>query len=137
MRINRKSACLLSILCVLLLGICFDYVEPDSFLACASSCDQKSALDMSAFHSMRRSLPSKAYVPKNQNYGESVLSLSQTPRRSLNRPGRSLALAALLTAICSPQPTFLHLADVYRDFHEIRSNIIIISYIHHQDGKKA
>ena len=92
---------------------------------------------MPAFCSLRRSLPSKAYVPKKLSYGERGLSLSQTPRRSLSRPGRSLAIAALLAAFCSPQSTFLRSADACTDFHEIRSNIVIISYIHNQDGKKA
>lgn len=135
MRRNRKTVYLLSILCVLLWGMCFDSIGADSFSMCASSHGLES--DMPALHSLRRSLPSKAYVPKKLSYGERVLSLSQTPRRNLNRPGRSLALAALLTAFCSPQPAFLRPADACMDFHEIRSNIVIISYIHNQDGKKA
>lgn len=136
MRLCRKSVFLLSILCILLLGMCFDSVDPDSFLAFSSSYDQESPFALPTLQ--HRSLPTEqAYAPKALCYGETVLAPAQTLRRNFSRPGRSLALVALLTSFLSLQPDFFHEIDAYMDFHQIHSNIVIISYIHRQDGKKA
>ncbi len=136
MRLCRKSVSLFWILCMLLLGMCLDSVEPDSFLACSSSYQQESPFALPTLQ--HRSLPTEqAYAPKALRYGETVLAPAQTLRRSFSRLGRSLALVALLTSFLSLQPDFFHAVDAYMDFHQIRSNIVIISYIHRQDGKKA
>lgn len=138
MRLNRKPVYLLSIICVLLFGVCFDSVEADSFLAYASSCEDGIPIDAPALHPQRRNLPAEqVYAPKAQNPGETFLIPCQTARRNASRPGRTFVFSTLLTDSLSPRAASLHLADVYVEFHEISSHTAIISYIHRQDGEKA
>ena len=138
MRLNRKPIYLLSIICVLLFGVCFDSVEADSFLACPSSCEDGVPLDAPALHPQRRNLPAEqAYAPKALNQGETFLVPCQAARRNASRPGRTFLFSALLTDSFSPQAASLHMADAYVEFHEISSHTAIISYIHRQDGEKA
>lgn len=138
MRLNRKPVYLLSIICVLLFGVCFDSAEADSFLACPSACEDGINCSAPAFHPQRRNSPAEqAYAPKALNQGEAFFLPCQTAPRRIWRPGRSLIFAALQADSLFPRTASFHMGDVYLEFHEISSHTAIISYIHRQDGEKA
>lgn len=138
MRLNRKPVYLLSIICVLLFGVCFDNIEADSFLACLSSCEDGIICGAPVLHPQRRNPPAEqAYAPKALNQGEAFLVPCRAMPRNASRPGRSLIFAALPADSLFSQAASLHMADVYVEFHEISSHTAIISYIHRQDGEKA
>ena len=144
MRLYRKPACLIWILCFLLFGMCFDSVGADSFSACHSlsayppSCEGGSLSGSAALHAQRRNPPvEQAYAPKAMGHGDSVLGPCQAMRRSPSRPGRGLVFAALSESSVSQGGTSARRADSPVGFHEVASNTVIISYIHRQDGEKA
>lgn len=131
--------CFLLIISLLLCGMCFETVQTDSSFVCSTfdKClsDTSTA---SALRSSSKTFPSEqVYTPEALGQREIAAGIRQSARRSILKLGRG-SYCALWTAVITPQPFSAALRSrALTVMHAVRSNAIILVYIHHQDGKKS
>lgn len=141
-REKRSAICFLLILSMLFFGMCFDYAQADSFLACqeesASQAGHSYAHPVPGLRFAASSVPSeKAYVPKTFQTGRTILAPRPSVRRAGARMCRCAGFALIAVDVLPRLFPPASGSDSHSIFREIISNTIIMTYIHSQDGQKS
>lgn len=131
-RKQHKSICFILILSMLFLGMCFEDIEADSFLASQLVSQTESTLRST----QNTSLSKQVYM--DESIGKPVgNSVQLNVRRNNSRTGRSTDISLLSADILLQ--TFPHTSIVLSAIHgsASHSTSVIVDYIHLKDGKKA
>lgn len=131
--------CFLLVISLLLCGMCFETIQTDSSFVCSTSDKYpNSTPPASTLRSPSKAFPSEqVYSPETLGQREVAAGIRQSARRSIVKMGRG-NYYTLWTAVIIPQ-SFSAASINYNHtaMHAVRSNTIILGYIHHQDGKKS
>lgn len=139
-RTPKRTIGLFVLVCLLLLGVCLENVQTDSLSACISLdlSGSLSAHPESVITSAQKTSPVRQFVPgKSSSTPEAVVntrrSFGKTYRR-LNRLGYDFLCTfhALLQ-----NNSFIHSFFTHGVSFNLPNHIIIIRYIHLQDGQKS
>lgn len=142
MRINRtqKNVCILLFTFILLLGMCFDNVQVDSFFSCTTYeiADEHSTQTLPALESSHNvSFLNQICSEVTLGQPTSAAIQQQVIRRSFStRTGKGYRFAYLLLYILPLLFSSLLILEAYAFMPDIRKSSIIIRYIQHKDGKK-
>lgn len=135
-----KKLCILLLTFLLLLGMCFDRVQADSFFSCIASetaanasAQRQPALESSYAVSFLNSLYSEVILGRPA----SAVIQEQTLRRSFCiRTSREHSFAYLFVYLLPLLFTSILIYKAYSFMPDIRKSFIVIRYIQHKDGKK-
>lgn len=132
MQMKRRNnfICFLLAITMLISGMCFNSAKADSLFSCKNSVNSTSTI-----HSFDN-LWSHPEVRTEEISGVRILTSSI---KSENRSGAHTRLDCHLNSVeILSQNFFCYSTAVADDFYsEIRSNTVIINYIHQKDGKKS
>ncbi len=135
----QSHICFLLIISLLLCGMCFDNVQTDSSFVCSTFCETMSDADsMFDLLSFQHAFSAEQiYSQKIPEQREISAIIRQSVRINIIKMGRR-NYHALWTAAIFPHYLFCILMyHANTAIHAVRSNTIILGYIHHKDGKKS
>lgn len=131
----QKSICFLLIICLLFLGMCSERVQADSSFSCS---DETAFHTDSSLRSVEKSiLTDQLYVQETLTRESGITGLRQAVRRVFARTYRGAALSLILADILPPISHIITASNDCELSAEPSSNTIIVSFIHHKDGKKS
>lgn len=126
------------VISLLLLGMCPDMIQADSSFSCVAEDEQNFPIHSATIHSVSStSIDEQLYVRELLAEQEYISVIRDTARRINPRSFRnggyfvSILLSLLLLISC------ILIFCSHEIIQQVISNVIIISYIHHQDGQKA
>lgn len=131
--------CFLLIISLLLYGMCFETIQTDSSFVCSTFDKCLSGTNTaSALRSSSKAFPSEQVcTPEVPGQREIAAGIRQSARRSILKLGRG-SYYALWTGVITLQPFLAALHSYsFAAMHAVRSNAVILVYIHRQDGKKS
>lgn len=132
---QKRSICFLSMICILFLGMCFENVQTDSSFSYSS---ENTAHTASTFRSARHATLTNSFYKQGTLTNEDcVTNLRQAVRRTFTRANKSAALNLILVDILPQISPIIYTSSDCQLTPEPFSNTIIVSYIHHKDGKKS
>lgn len=143
MQIKRpqKNVCILLITFILLIGMCFDRVQTDSYLpyTALEASDEISDITTALLQDTHNtSFSNQIYSETNLGRQASSFSHNQVTRRCFNtKEGKGNRFAFFWLHLLPLLLSSILISDAYEFQPDIRNTSIIIQYIHHKDGKKS
>lgn len=139
-KLPKRTIGLFALMCLLLLGICFESIQTDSLSVYASAdlSDSLSAHPESAITCAQKSFPIRQFIPEKTSGSQPAV---VNTRRSIGKAGSRLNRVRfdfLYTVQALFQNNFsLHTYINHGISFHFPNHIIIIHYIHLQDGQKS
>ena len=130
---QKKSICVLLIISMLFLGMCFESVQAGSSFSCESTTFTTSTIRSTE----RTTLTSQIYAEETLAWQDCITSFQQAVRLTFSRTTRGIALYLALVDILPQVSPIYYTSSNCELSKESSSNTIIINFIHHKDGKKA
>lgn len=130
---QKKSICFFLMICMLFLGMCVENIQADSFFLYESSSHTASTL----LSGKRTTLATQEYQVETISREDFITSGTQNICRSFSRNSRGTALSLLFVDILPQISPIIFAAADCELTEESSSSTVIVSYIHHKDGKKA
>lgn len=132
-----RSICLIVILSVLLIGMCPTGMVADSFLACSNARsvaqDTTGTILRSPSNTIRNVVYTQETLPEYETFLTPTTSLRRISMRQLNRDYYSVhRIPDILSIYFNASGNHTGCLLVKNS-----SNMVIVNYIHHQDGAKA
>lgn len=133
----RTHISLFFIISLLLCGMCFENIQTDSSFLCSTFCEDLDEDDFS-LHFFEPDLPlEQVYSPELPGQRQITAAMLRSAPKSSVTPDRKGCHALSSSVTC---PHILYSIFMYHSntaIYAVNSNIVILGYIHHQDGKKS